>query len=32
LENGFPVDSTIDRKYGYSAIQLAAIHNNYPLI
>jgi ankyrin repeat protein len=27
-----PLDASIDRKYGYNALQLAAMINQYPLI
>ena len=32
LEEGFPIDQTIDQKYGYNSLQLAAINNHFPLI
>jgi len=32
LKKGFGVDSTIDPKYGYNALQLAAVTNHFPLI
>lgn len=32
LDKGFPPDSQIDPKYGYSPLQIAAINNHYPLI
>jgi hypothetical protein len=32
LENKFPIDESIDKKYGFNALQIASIANNYPLI
>jgi len=32
LEDGFPIDQPIDKKYGYNPLQIAAINNHYPLI
>lgn len=32
IEEGFPLDQTVDPKYGYNALQLAAINNHFPLI
>ena len=32
LEEGFPVDESIEDKYGYNSLQIAVINNHYPLI
>ena len=32
IEGGFPPDRSIDKKYGYNALQLAALTNHFPLI
>ena len=32
LENGFPIDHVVDKKYGYNALQIAAMTNHFPLI
>lgn len=32
LDRGFPVDQPVDKKYGYNALQIAALSNHFPLI
>jgi ankyrin repeat protein len=32
LDNGFPIDAKLEQKYGFTAMQLAAINNHFPLL
>jgi ankyrin repeat protein len=32
LDGGFPIDGAVDQKYGYNALQIAAMTNHFPLI